>query len=81
MKNRVECSVCLNQKCLIKHCEPDFIDSIQTQKNYIFYKKGQHIIIEGSLVFGVYFIKEGQVKVVSMPKMVQPMLRAAVLHL
>ncbi len=59
------CLVCPNKQCILKHCSADFIRSIQTNKNSSFYKKGQHIIVEGNSIFGIFFIRKGHVKVTS----------------
>lgn len=59
------CVGCNNTSCLIKNCNPDWIEKISLQKNTPVYPKGQYIFFEGSLVMGAYFIKKGHVKIVS----------------
>ncbi len=61
----IDCHKCSNSKCFIKLCDAEYISSISNLKNYSTYKKGQNIIIEGTTVFGVYFIQQGKVKVIS----------------
>lgn len=59
------CDGCNNTSCLIKNCSPEWIEKISMQKNTPHYPKGQYIFFEGSLVMGAYFIKKGNVKVIS----------------
>ena len=59
----VECGKCKNTDCYIKLCDSHWILLVNNKKNQIVFKKGQHIFLEGHLIFGVYFIQEGKVKV------------------
>lgn len=44
---------------------PDWITTISEAKTQSMYKRGQYIIHEGEHVYGMYFIHEGKVKIVS----------------
>lgn len=59
------CLECCNQSCLINNCTLDWIEKISSKKNTPHYPKNQFIFFEGSLVMGAYFIKRGQVKIIS----------------
>ncbi len=61
----IECSECKNAKCFIKLCSSKYISILNEHKNQINIGKGQYVFQEGSPVFGIYFIQEGKVKVVS----------------
>lgn len=59
-----ECSVCNNEKCLIKkHSNSEAIQSYLELKNKFRCNKGQQFILEGAPVNGLYFIYSGDVKV------------------
>jgi CRP-like cAMP-binding protein len=61
-----DCYTCLNTACLIKkHCLEDEAKNLIAKKNTIPCKKGQNIIIEGSPVFGLFFVYSGKVKVMN----------------
>jgi CRP/FNR family transcriptional regulator, cyclic AMP receptor protein len=62
---KVKCKNCPVSNCLIQYCSPSWQTTIDSQKGQIRYKKGQYIIIEGSPVYGIFFINQGKVKVVS----------------
>lgn len=58
----IDCKSCINIHCFIhKNLTPEWI------KNYvkfqISFKQGQHIIVEGTPVLGIYFILIGKVKI------------------
>lgn len=59
------CRECCNQSCLINYCTLDWIEKISSMKITPHYPKNQFIFFEGSPVMGAYFIKRGQVKIIS----------------
>lgn len=61
----IECGECKNSQCFIKLCSSEYISLLNEKKNQIVFNKGQFVFQEGSPVFGIYFIQEGKVKVVS----------------
>ncbi len=61
----VKCSECKNTQCFIKLCSNEYITLLNENKNQIIVAKGQYVFQEGSPVFGIYFIQEGKVKIVS----------------
>ena len=65
INRNIECNICENDNCFIKLCEPDYFLLKNVGKHTMSYKKGQYIIREGESVSGIYFIKEGKIKVVS----------------
>lgn len=61
-----DCYSCTNAACLIKkHCLDDGAKDLIAKKNTIPCKKSQNIIIEGSPVFGLFFVYSGKVKVIN----------------
>lgn len=65
MRKSIDCLECSNLNCLVKHCSPEWQQKISQKKNLPIHPKGQHVIPEGSLVLGAYFIYEGKVKVIA----------------
>ena len=65
MITKKKCNNCSNRTCLIQFCSPAWQTIIDSKRTQIRYKKGQYIIIEGSPVYGIFFINQGKVKVVS----------------
>lgn len=66
MKKNSFCSDCPNTNCFIrKHCSADWLTTLSQSKYQFIQRQGQYIFIEGNPVFGIYFIKEGKVKVTS----------------
>lgn len=64
MKNAIHCSNCPNKNCFIKqNCSGSWLEKLSRSKYYSVQKKEQHIFLEGNPVFGIYFIKQGKVKV------------------
>lgn len=64
MKNRIECAECKNEKCFIKHgCFGEWLNKISSNKNQLWYKKGDYIFHEGEPIYGIHFIQQGGVKV------------------
>lgn len=62
----VECKDCKNSDCIIKaHCEDEGTSEFLARKNTLSCKKGQNVIIEGSLVHGLYFVYSGKMKVLN----------------
>lgn len=60
----IECSQCGNDLCLIKkHCQNKKLQTFLAAKNMFSCKAGQQFILEGSPVYGLYFIYQGVVKV------------------
>jgi CRP-like cAMP-binding protein len=48
-----------------KYCLGESLKSISDSKNQNFYKKGDYIFREGNTMFGIHFIKNGGVKIVT----------------
>jgi len=66
MKNRIECNECNNEKCFIRQgCFGEWLNKISSNKNQLWYKKGSYIFREGEPIYGIYFIQQGGVKVVT----------------
>ena len=63
--NTINCKSCINADCFVKRCSQKWVQQIDHFKTQSHYKKNQNIIIEGSEVFGVFFIQKGKVKVFS----------------
>lgn len=60
----MDCRNCPNTQCLIgKHANKTRMEPFLSKKNTMTCKKGQSFIIEGAPVHGLYFIKDGKVKV------------------
>lgn len=60
----VSCEACVNESCLIKRNFQTLSNSkFVTQKRTLQIKKGQQFIIEGAPVNGLYFVKQGKVKI------------------
>jgi CRP-like cAMP-binding protein len=59
------CITCENNNCFIKECSKEWMDWLGTRKTESFYKKGQYVITKGHPIFGLYFIRQGKVKVIS----------------
>jgi CRP-like cAMP-binding protein len=51
--------------CFIKACSPDWIQLISEKKEETKYRDKQHVFMSGEPVFGLYFIKNGKIKVIS----------------
>ncbi len=62
---KIDCKACENSKCFIKLCNPDYISLLSDRKNQIVLGRDQYVFQEGTPVFGIYFIQEGKVKIVS----------------
>jgi CRP-like cAMP-binding protein len=66
MKNRIECAACNNEKCFIKQgCFGEWLNKISNNNNQLLYKKGDYIFREGEPIYGIHFIQQGGVKVVT----------------
>lgn len=66
MKKNISCKECLNKNCLIRaNCSVEWLNILSNSKYHFIQKQGQYIFIEGNPVFGIYFIKEGKVKIAS----------------
>ena len=66
MKNKIECNECKNEKCFIKKgCFGELLNKISSNKNQLWYKKGNYIFHEGEPIYGIYFIQHGGIKVVT----------------
>ncbi|MCX6292270.1 MAG: Crp/Fnr family transcriptional regulator [Bacteroidetes bacterium] len=66
MNYKISCQDCANKQCFVQqYCFADWINRIDQSKNQAWYKRGQYIFREGDRVFGIYFIQQGKVKVVS----------------
>ena len=65
-KSDVHCMDCSNQLCFVQQfCSPTWLGIINECRNYSFFRKGEYIFHEGDRIFGLYFIQQGKVKVVS----------------
>src|SRR5665647_2450215 len=52
--------------CFLKlGCFGEWLDKISTCKNQLWYKKGNYIFCEGETNYGIYFIQQGGIKVVT----------------
>jgi CRP-like cAMP-binding protein len=66
MKDKIECNSCKNEKCFVKlGCFGEWLTRISSNKNQYWCKKGSHIFREGEPVYGIHFIQQGSVKVVT----------------
>jgi CRP-like cAMP-binding protein len=66
MKNAIECNICKNEKCFVKQgCFGEWLNKISSNKNQYWCKKGGYIFREGEPVYGIHFIQEGGVKIVT----------------
>lgn len=66
MKSKIECSECQNEKCFIKQgCFDEWLIKISSNKYQHSYKKGDCIFREGEPIYGIHFIQQGGVKVVT----------------
>lgn len=66
MKSKIECSECKNEKCFIKQgCFGEWLNQISSSKYQEWYKKGEYIFREGEPIYGIHFIQQGGVKVVT----------------
>ena len=61
--NKGVCDVCNNEHCLVHNHSQTLLGDETTQNTIIKCKKGQQFIIEGAPVNGLFFIKQGTVKV------------------
>lgn len=73
MKNEstlpIKCLTCTEHNCLIsKYCSSNWLSIIDSKKGQLSYKKGQYIFYQGYQVFGIYFINQGKVKVITTGK-------------
>lgn len=60
----IDCCQCNNQQCLIrKHSQNKKLQSFLAAKSTFSCKAGQQFILEGSPVYGLFFIYQGMVKV------------------
>ncbi|MHB8259245.1 MAG: Crp/Fnr family transcriptional regulator [Bacteroidia bacterium] len=59
----ISCQSCQNSICFIKACLPKWILLISEAKTVISYKKDEHIFTTGDSIAGIFFIKNGKVKV------------------
>lgn len=66
MKDVIHCSTCKTKSCFVRqYCSQEWINIIDVSKNQEFYKRGEYLFREGSRVFGLYFLQQGKVKVIS----------------
>lgn len=66
MEKSFSCIDCKNDNCFVKKfCSSEWISTLGKAKYTFVQKKGQYVFFEGNPVFGIYFIKEGKVKVTS----------------
>src|ERR1035437_2925883 len=59
------CADCENKNCFIKKLSPEWLAWVDAKKYTIRFPKEQNVFRENAEVNGVYFIKEGKVKVFS----------------
>jgi CRP/FNR family transcriptional regulator, anaerobic regulatory protein len=60
----MNCETCTAQNCFIlKYVKPEWLTKISENKHVMLFKKGQIIFYEANLVMGLFFIKEGKVKI------------------
>jgi CRP/FNR family transcriptional regulator, anaerobic regulatory protein len=60
----MNCGSCKSLKCLIiNHVKPENLANFDDSKTVSLFKKGQFIFKEGALVKGLYFVREGKIKV------------------
>ena len=60
-----KCADCPTKCFISEYCPPDCVTTIDSKKNQIWYKKGQYIFYEGTIVFGVHFITHGRIKLIN----------------
>jgi CRP-like cAMP-binding protein len=65
MKKTSSCFDCFDPGCFIKLCSSEWIEQIETHKTEVSYKKGQAVFTAGEFVNGLFFVKDGQIKIVS----------------
>ncbi len=66
MEKQISCITCETKSCfIIQHGSAEWISIIDICKNQELYERGQYLFREGSRVFGLYFIQQGKVKVIS----------------
>lgn len=65
MNDSNSCLQCNGSNCLIKICDPDWIKLLSEKKQKSKYSKDNFIFRTGDYVSGLYFVKNGKVKVVS----------------
>jgi len=65
MLKNIDCEACPTMDCPVKQCESNWVNVINVSKNSVIYKKGQYIIKEGTPVYGLHFVQNGKVKIVS----------------
>ena len=62
----MNCTQCKTRNCFVQqYCSVDWVNEISQSKNQVKYKRGQYIFHEGDRVFGLYFIQQGKVKIIS----------------
>lgn len=66
MKNKILCNDCRREYCLIKQgCFGEPLNAISNNATQLWYKKGNYIFREGEPIYGIYFIQQGGIKVVT----------------
>ena len=65
MNDSNSCLTCVDSNCFIKSCYPDWIFRIMKTKSETKYKKGEYIFRVRDHVKGLFFVKNGKIKVVS----------------
>ncbi len=65
LKNSNSCFTCVDLNCFLKLCSPEWIQQIEAHKTEVSYEKGQYIFHAGDFVNGLYFVKNGKIKIVS----------------
>lgn len=61
----IDCTACSNADCFIKLCSQEWVQKVDHIKSQSLYKKDQNIFNEGFQIFGIFFIRNGKVKVYS----------------
>lgn len=64
LKSKISCDNCSNESCLIKkNISSAHMAEMIAKKNTVISKKGQHFILEGTPVNGLFFVQKGKAKV------------------
>jgi CRP-like cAMP-binding protein len=66
MKKKISCKICNTLHCFIReNLSEKWIDIVDSSKQQVLYKEEQLIVRQGEPVAGMYFIRQGKVKVVT----------------
>lgn len=60
----MKCASCAARNCpIVKYVKPELLSNVSANKETFRYKKSELVFSEGNLVKGLYFIRQGTVKV------------------